>query len=81
MVSDSFGLDAVPASNPKLLTIGWTGNITEGDKNRIATNEGKRNIPYQLEYTQDDGTKVKENFWTVGRGHRLDKKTKKWYRQ
>ena len=53
--------------------------VDEETKERIKKHEGKKNIPYQLEYTKADGTKVKEDFWTVGHGHVLDKKTKDVY--
>ena len=46
--------------------------VEEETKDRIKKHEGKRNIPYKLEYKQDDGTKIKEDFYTVGRGHKLD---------
>ena len=47
-------------------------NISDETKQRIKKHEGKESMPYQLSYEQDDGTKVKEDFWTVGRGHKLD---------
>ena len=56
-----------------------TINVDDETKESIKTEEGHRNVPYQLEYIKDDGTKVKEDFWTVGIGHRLDKKTKDVY--
>jgi len=56
-----------------------TINVDDETKESIKEEEGYRNIPYQLEYIKDDGTKVKEDFWTVGIGHRLDKKTKDVY--
>ena len=50
--------------------------VEEETKDRIKKHEGKRNIPYKLEYTKEDDEgnkiKVKEDFYTVGRGHKLD---------
>ena len=40
-------------------------------KERIRKKEGYENIPYKLEYTKN-GKKVKEDFYTVGRGHKLN---------
>jgi lysozyme len=53
--------------------------VDDETKNRIKKHEGNKSIPYQLEYTQEDGTKVKEDFWTVGIGHKLNEKTKDIY--
>ena len=38
---------------------------------RIKEGEGKENMPYKLEYKTSDGKTVKENFYTVGHGHRI----------
>ena len=42
-------------------------------KNRIQQHEGFREEPYTLEYTDADGNLIKENFQTVGVGHKIQK--------
>jgi len=42
-------------------------------KNRIQQHEGFREKPYTLEYTDADGNLIKENFQTVGVGHKIQK--------
>ena len=39
--------------------------------NRIKKHEGKEYTPYQLEYKGNMDSKVKENFYTVGYGHKI----------
>jgi GH24 family phage-related lysozyme (muramidase) len=46
---------------------------------RIKDDEGKKNIPYQLEYKGNMKNKVKEDFYTVGYGHRIYGKPKEFY--
>jgi lysozyme len=48
-------------------------------KKRIRKSEGYKNVPYQLEYTTTDGKKIKEDFYTVGVGHKLKTKEKDFY--
>ena len=48
-------------------------------KKRIRESEGYKNVPYQLEYTTTDGKKIKEDFYTVGVGHKLKTKEKDFY--
>jgi len=42
-------------------------------KDRILKNEGFRPTPYTLEYKDADGNLIKENFETVGVGHKIQK--------
>ena len=46
---------------------------------RIKDDEGKRNIPYQLEYKGNMKNKVKEDFYTVGYGHKIYGEVKEFY--
>ena len=47
-------------------------DISDETRDRIKRHEGKENMPYQLSYEDQDGNIIKEDFWTVGRGHKLD---------
>ena len=42
-------------------------------KDRIQQHEDFRETPYTLEYTDADGNLIKENFQTVGVGHKIQK--------
>jgi len=47
--------------------------------NRIKKHEAKEYIPYQLEYKGNMDSKVKENFYTVGYGHKITGEVKDIY--